>query len=653
VWSEHVDKASGRTYYYNSVTKASSWTKPFEMMTAEERAAAAPGAAPAQPAAAPAAAPAKAQGAGQWKEYKTPEGRQYFHNATTGVTQWTKPADFDGPAADASAAPAAKKDASVERANGAAGEDKMEEDEKTKEEKAEAEKKRKLTAKERERERQAELEREKERMKEFEKQLAEVKYESKEEALAAFKAMLEDKCPSHTTTWPEMVPLCQYDVRFRALKGTGEKKNVFQHFITQKHKDFIDKERKRKKEAKEAFTQMLEESELVDHKARLRDVAKELSKDPRFKAVESERERQDLFEDYVVGLEKKEKERLKAARADNLKAFVELLQETPDLTSKSRWSEVKALIKEDPRYLALEGDEKHRLGAFDDFMQQLQRKEAEEKELAREKRRQEEKAQRAAVQELLTELHAQKVVNAKSTWKDLEEVEAFIKDERLVTLMTEQSKGKAHDTVDDFIEDLNRKFMADRPALKDAYKAATALDVLACGQQGFEEAIREHKDAHDLPAEHIELFYHELLKLAQEEEAKKEKRKQRYIKEFMRLIRKYLERGKLKEDDTYDEAVDICKDRSAWKDISSSERPALFEKAMEEAKALLKEEDSKRSRSRSRSRSPKKRRDRSASRTKSERKDRSQSRERDSKKPRVAEKPEPTEDGEIEEGEAD
>ena len=40
------------------------------------------------------------------------------------------------------------------------------------------------------------------------------------------------------------------------------------------------------------------------------------------------RERGDMFEDLVMGLEKKEKERLKLNRADNLAAFRTLLEET-------------------------------------------------------------------------------------------------------------------------------------------------------------------------------------------------------------------------------------------------------------------------------------------------------------------------------------
>ena len=37
-WTEHLDKNSGRTYYYNTVTRQSVWTKPPELAAAEEAA---------------------------------------------------------------------------------------------------------------------------------------------------------------------------------------------------------------------------------------------------------------------------------------------------------------------------------------------------------------------------------------------------------------------------------------------------------------------------------------------------------------------------------------------------------------------------------------------------------------------------------------
>jgi hypothetical protein len=46
----------------------------------------------------PASAASAATG-GAWKEYTAPDGRKYYHNATTSKTVWTKPDDFDGPSA--------------------------------------------------------------------------------------------------------------------------------------------------------------------------------------------------------------------------------------------------------------------------------------------------------------------------------------------------------------------------------------------------------------------------------------------------------------------------------------------------------------------------------------------------------------------------
>lgn len=52
VWTEHKAQ-DGRTYWYNKVTKVSSWEKPTELMSALE----------------------KAEANTPWKEFKAPDGR--------------------------------------------------------------------------------------------------------------------------------------------------------------------------------------------------------------------------------------------------------------------------------------------------------------------------------------------------------------------------------------------------------------------------------------------------------------------------------------------------------------------------------------------------------------------------------------------------
>jgi len=540
-WTEHVDKTSGKTYYYNSLTKQSVWTKPAELMTPEEKA---------------------GKSASVWKEYQTPEGKKYYHNTVTNTTQWTRPPELDDGDEGASGA-AADADGSVGRKGEASGDggkdfDRKSEDDResrasSKKEKAKADPVCDLPRKE---------------------------YASKEEAMEDFKGLLNDKVTSHKVTWNEVLPELQLDVRFKALKSTGEKKNVFENFIAKKQRDWVDQERIRKKTAKDEFNVLLRESSFITHTSRFRDIQDRLSKDPRFGKVESERERVELFEDHILELEKKEKEKLKAARSENLANFRALLSEVPELTSKMRWTDVKSLIKEDPRYLALEGDDKYRLDAFDEYMGELATKEAEEKEVQKEMRRAAEKEQRIAFNALMQECHEKGLLKATTRWKELRENEAVAKDERFL-VMVEQSKTRAQELFEDFIEELLVKYKADRPRLKDAYKAAELLDISKCTIEEFEQAMRSHEAVKGVSDEHVKLFYHELKKMAQEEVEKKEKKQKRAEKDFARLLSKYVERGKIAAGATYKEAEKVCGERSAWVEVADEKRTELFDKIME------------------------------------------------------------------------
>jgi hypothetical protein len=98
----------GKVYYYNRKTKATQWTAPegFSDVPATATPAATPasanGASGAVTAAsasgvvtpaagAGAALATSAVGASPWREYRSPEGKPYYHNKATGATVWTIP----------------------------------------------------------------------------------------------------------------------------------------------------------------------------------------------------------------------------------------------------------------------------------------------------------------------------------------------------------------------------------------------------------------------------------------------------------------------------------------------------------------------------------------------------------------------------------
>lgn len=70
-WTEHK-APDGRPYYYNNITKQSSWEKPEVLMSPAER--------------------LKHQC--PWKEYRSDAGKVYYHNVTTKESRWEPPPEF-------------------------------------------------------------------------------------------------------------------------------------------------------------------------------------------------------------------------------------------------------------------------------------------------------------------------------------------------------------------------------------------------------------------------------------------------------------------------------------------------------------------------------------------------------------------------------
>ena len=142
------------------------------------------------------------------------------------------------------------------------------------------------------------------------------------------------------------------------------------------------KEKKAKaKERRDAFRTLCEEVG-VGGRTSWSEFSRENGKDERFKAIDKSRDRESLFNEYQMEVRKKEKEEKEEKRKQIKKDFKALLRETEGIDRHSYWSDIKKMIGEDDRYLAVESSGQ-REDWFTDYVLELKDEHRREKDKKR------------------------------------------------------------------------------------------------------------------------------------------------------------------------------------------------------------------------------------------------------------------------------
>ena len=149
--------------------------------------------------------------------------------------------------------------------------------------------------------------------------------------------LMEESTITPSTSWKDVVKTLQGDVRFHSMLATGEKKNVFEEFKRTFKKREEERKREKIRKARENFTAMLQESKEITKGSSWSEVKAKFEDDDRYKEIDSSRDREDLFRDFVWELDKNEKERKKQAE----EAFLAMLRETTSITGETSLWEVE------------------------------------------------------------------------------------------------------------------------------------------------------------------------------------------------------------------------------------------------------------------------------------------------------------------------
>lgn len=540
-WIEHTSR-NGKTYYHNKKTKVSSWEKPLELMTPIER----------------------ADASTDWKECIAPDGRKYYYNKVTKQSKWKIPNELKlareqlknelkteeheskkDPDAHEPLVPIAKspyepvsspvpvQSASMVAADLATG---PPESSKVTSEVGQASEETPLYISEDVSVKDAEnvtpvgnIEESEKSIVTEEKTVQETQvYENKQEAKNAFKALLESANVASDWTWDQAMRVIINDRRYTALRSLSERKHTFNEFIGQKKKHEAEERRNKQKKAREEFKKMLDESKEITSSTKWGKAIAIFEDDDRFKAVERYKDREDLFEDHIMELEKKERSKALEEHKKNKKDYIEFLKSCDFLTASSQWRKVQDRLEADESCLRLEKID--RLEIFQEYIRDLEKDEEEQRKLRMEEIRKTERKNRDEFRKLMETHIASGMLTSKSHWREycikVKEYPAYL------AVSSNSTGATPKDLFEDVLEELEKQYIEDRDRIKEAVKMRKVSMSSTWTLEEFKNAIAEDITSPTVSDVNLKLVFDELQERVREREEKEAKRRKRLGDDF-------------------------------------------------------------------------------------------------------------------------
>uniref|UniRef100_A0A671YWG3 Pre-mRNA-processing factor 40 homolog A n=1 Tax=Sparus aurata TaxID=8175 RepID=A0A671YWG3_SPAAU len=534
LWTEHKS-LDGKTYYYNTETKQSTWEKPEDLKSPAEQ----------------------MLGKCPWKEYKSDTGKPYYYNSQTKESRWTKPKeleDLEGKDLQSDDVKrAVRNTVMVCTEPGCVNPSSSAHSvEVVKEERPELQKKT-------------------------------YKWNTKEEAKQAFKELLKEKGVSSNSSWEQAMKMIINDPRYSALPKLSEKKQAFNAYKVQTEKEEKEEARIKYKESKETFQRFLENHEKMTSTTRYKKAEQMFCEQEVWSCV-PERDRLEIYEDVLFYLAKKEKEQAKQLRKRNWEALKNILDNMANVTYRTTWSEAQQYLLDNPTFAEDEElqnmDKEDALICFEEHIRALEKEEEEEKQktLLRERRRQ--RKNREAFQKFLDELHDHGQLHSMSAWMEM--YPTLSSDIRFANMLG-QPGSTPLDLFKFYVEDLKARYHDEKRIIKDILKDKGFLVEVNTSFEDFGSVISSDKRATTLDAGNIKLAFNSLLEKAEAREREREKEEARKMKRKEAAFKNMLKQATppLEPENTWEGVRERFLKESAFEDVTlESERKRIFKDFM-------------------------------------------------------------------------
>ncbi|KAM7520910.1 hypothetical protein LguiB_019872 [Lonicera macranthoides] len=353
-------------------------------------------------------------------------------------------------------------------------------------------------------------------------------YASKQEAKNAFKALLESANVEADWTWEQAMRVIINDRRYGALKTLGERKQAFNEYLMQRKKLEAEERRLRQRKAKEEFTKMLEESKELTSSTRWSKAITMFEDDERFKAVERAGDREDLFKNYLVDLQKKEKAKAQEEYRQNRLEYRQFLETCGLIKVDTQWRKVQDRLEDDERCSRLEKID--RLEVFQEYIRDLEKEEDEQRKIKKEQMKRAERRNRDEFRKMMEEHVGAGTLTAKTHWRDYC---LKVKDSASYQAVASNTSGSTpKDLFEDVTEELETQYHDDKNRVKDAMKLEKITVTSTWMYEDFKAAILEAIGSPPISDINLQLVFEDLRERAKEKEDKEAKKRQRLAKDF-------------------------------------------------------------------------------------------------------------------------
>ncbi|KAI4086002.1 MAG: hypothetical protein LQ344_007934 [Seirophora lacunosa] len=474
IWSQA--ESNGRTYYYNTVTKATQWTKPEELMTPSERALAN------QP----------------WKQHSSPEGRPYWYHSETKATTWEMPEVYKSALAQTSQPSKPQMQAPQFVAGGTSS----------------------FSSQPQQRDRDdygerigqdrqigyGQMDVNGSRGATFDTQ-NDPNYATFEEGEAAFIGLLRRQKVQPDWTWEQTMRATIKDPQYRALKDPKDRKAAFEKYAVEVRMQEKDRAKERLAKLRTDFGTMLRRHPEIKHYTRWKTARPMIEGETIFRSTNDDTERKQLFEEYIIELKKAYIEKEAVTRKSAMDELVHILKGL-DLEPYTRWSEAHDMIqsddkfKEDTKFQTLSKSDI--LTAFENHIKTLERTFNDERQREKNSKVRRERLNRDRFLNLLSELRAAGKIKAGAKWMH---IHPSIKDDPRYTNMLGQPGSTPLDLFWDVVEEEERALRLVRNDVYDVLEDQRYEITPKTTLQEFSSIMATDHRTMNLPAETLDLIF--------------------------------------------------------------------------------------------------------------------------------------------------